>query len=93
MAFPPVEQEGKKVLASPYVYRKGEGFIEVNLESAYDYTVDSWYAEPVKQGRPCWTDPYYDDGGGGVVMVSYSVPIYDKENKLIGVITSDLEVE
>ncbi len=93
MAFVPGEKEGQKVLASPYVYRKGTGFVEVNLESAYDYTADAWYSEPVKEGRARWSDPYYDEGGGGVVMITYSVPVYDKDKKFIGVVTSDLEIK
>jgi hypothetical protein len=93
MAFAPGEKDGVKVLASPYVYRKGAGFTEVNLESAYDYTADAWYAEPVKQEKPRWSDPYYDEGGGGVVMITYSIPLYDKDRKFLGVVTSDLEVK
>ncbi|MEI6455444.1 MAG: nuclear transport factor 2 family protein [bacterium] len=93
MAFAPTEADGKKQLASPYIYRKKTEFVEVNLESAYDYTTDEWYAEPVRQGKPFWSNPYYDDGGGGVVMVTYSVPVFNTENKLIGVVTSDLTLE
>jgi ketosteroid isomerase-like protein len=93
LAFVPTEVEGKKHEAAPYIYRSGNEFKQVELPKNYDYTVSEWYAEPVKTKAPCWSNPYYDDGGGGVVMTTYSIPLYDKNNNLIGILTSDLEIK
>lgn len=93
LAFAPSETDGQKHWAAPYVYRSGSEFKEVNLPESYDYTISEWYAVPVDQKKPVWSNPYYDDGGGGVVMVTYSIPLYDQQNNLIGVLTSDVELK
>jgi len=93
LAFVPSEANGQMRGAAPYIYRYGSDFKHVDLPETYDYTVSEWYAVPVDQKKPCWSNPYYDDGGGGVVMVTYSIPLYDKQNKLTGVLTSDVELK
>lgn len=92
LAFAPVEQEGKKHGAAPYVYRTPTGFSLVELPESFDYTLSEWYAGPVEKQAPRWSDPYYDAGGGGVGMITYGIPLYDSSNNLIGVLTADLEV-
>ena len=93
LAFAPTEIEGAKHEAAPYIYRSGNEFKQTELPEHYDYTLSEWYAEPVKTKAPYWSNPYYDAGGGGVVMVTYSIPLYDQNNNLIGVLTSDLEIK
>jgi len=93
LAFAPDEAGSQKHVAAPYVYRAGIEFKQVDLPVAYDYTQSDWYSEPVKTKSPYWCNPYYDDGGGGIVMVTYSIPLYSKSGTLIGVLTSDLELQ
>lgn len=92
-AFAPSETNGKTHRAAPYLYRSGTGFRQVDLPESFDYTVSEWYAIPVQNKSPYWSNPYYDAGGGSVVMVTYSIPMYDRENNLLGVLTSDVEVK
>ncbi|MEI7500784.1 MAG: nuclear transport factor 2 family protein [Bacteroidota bacterium] len=92
-AFAPAEEKGTKQMSAPYVYRQGNEFKSVDLPASYDYTLTDWYAIPVANKKPSWSNPYYDDGGGGVAMVTYSIPVYDKQNNLLGVLTSDLEIK
>lgn len=93
LAFAPSGSDGKSIKRAPYFYRSGNEFKQVDLPEAYDYTVSEWYAVPVQAKSPCWSSPYYDDGGGGIVMITYSIPLYGKDNKLIGVLTNDLELK
>lgn len=93
LAFAPAVAEGKNQLAAPYVCRNGNGYRQVDLLSSYDYTLSEWYSVPVTGKVPCWSNPYFDDGGGGVVMVTYSIPLCRKDGSLIGVLTSDLELK
>lgn len=93
LAFAPGEKEGTKHEAAPYIYRSGNEFRQTELPEHYDYTLSEWYSEPVKIKAPFWSNPYYDAGGGGVVMVTYSIPLYDQKSNLIGVLTSDLELK
>lgn len=92
-AFAPTTTDGKTHRAAPYLYRSGNEFKQVDLPEAFDYTVSEWYATPVETKSPAWSNPYFDAGGGGVVMVTYSIPMFDRENNLIGVLTSDVEVK
>ncbi|MEI6575995.1 MAG: DUF4440 domain-containing protein [Bacteroidota bacterium] len=93
LAFIPTEVNGKKLYAAPYIYRAGNEFKEVRLPDAYDYTGEEWYKGPVQTKAPYWCKPYFDAGGGNVVMITYSIPVYDKGNKMLGVLTSDLELK
>jgi hypothetical protein len=92
-AFVPVEQGGELVKSSPYVFRGGDGLVEINLAESYDYVVEQWYAQPVDEEMAVWSDPYFDEGGGDIWMVTYSIPLYDEDSVLIGVLTSDLPVD
>jgi len=92
LAFAPTMTDEKKHVAAPYIYRSGSDFKQVDLPEAYDYTISEWYKEPVSRKSPWWSNPYYDNGGGGIVMVTYSIPLYTKEGNLTGVLTSDLEL-
>ncbi|HWQ20273.1 MAG TPA: cache domain-containing protein [Methanotrichaceae archaeon] len=96
-AFAPVERDGKQILAAAYVYRDGDTIRQKALPEDYNYPESQWYAEPVKQRQPEWSDPYYDDGGAGanVLMTTYSVPLFtrDEAHNLIGVLTGDLLIK
>ena len=60
----------------------------------YDYTTGEWqwWSEPKNSGKGIWTDPYYDEGAGNIVMTTYSVPFY-RDGKFQGVATVDVALE
>jgi hypothetical protein len=78
---------------APYVYRSPKGYESVYLDKSYNYSKDQWYTEPVGKKKGCWSDLYYDSGGGNAWMITYSIPVYNADSSLYGVITSDLEVK
>ena len=50
-----------------------------------------WYIEPFKTGKVYITDLYYFNvGGKDVLMYTWSQPLFDNNNKVIGVITMDI---
>ncbi|MEI8079380.1 MAG: cache domain-containing protein, partial [bacterium] len=49
-----------------------------------------WYAGTRKTGKPHITEPYYDDGGGNISMVSLSQPCINAQGRFIGVTGVDL---
>jgi len=75
----------------PYFYRTAEGAIEfVQLAGAdYNYFQWHWYREPRDLGRAIWTEPYFDDGGGNVLMTTRSVP-FRRDELFWGVATIDI---
>lgn len=62
----------------------------------YDYFKMDWYRLPKLLGRPVWTEPYFDSGGGDVLMCTYSIPFYNNVNgisRFAGVLTMDVSLE
>jgi hypothetical protein len=78
--------------ASPFVFRGDKGLVSKDIATEIDYTTTAWYANPMRTGDAVWSKPYFDVGGAGesTLMTTYSVPIYDKSSRFIGVLTSDL---
>ena len=81
-------------LFSPYVFRDGDGFVLRSLATPeYDYPSQEWFVRPVELGRGYWSEPYLDDGGGDIMMVTYSVPVFDRNGVTAAVLTADLSLD
>ncbi len=82
---------------APYYYWNGDVVKYKNLaDTSYNYPERSWYNIPKEQKRNIWTSPYFDEGGGDVLMCTYSVPIYKDMNSdkvFNGVITADISLK
>lgn len=60
-----------------------------------------WYQQAKAAGRPAWTEPFVDTGGGEIPMVSYVAPLRRPDQKrhdekwgdeFVGVLTVDLSL-
>jgi phosphoserine phosphatase RsbU/P len=82
---------------SPYSFREKDKIKTIQLGNPnYEYFIMDWYQIPMKMGKPYWTEPYYDEGGGNVLMTTYSVPFFrniDGKRKAVGVVTMDLALD
>ena len=82
---------------APYFYRQGKETKRLDLASdSYRYWEKDWYTAAASSGQPRWSEPYFDEGGGNVLMVTYSVPVFRNEggqHPLLGVVTADLATE
>jgi len=82
---------------SPYYYREGDELSYADLaDPDYRYLEWDWYRRPAALGRPVWTEPYYDEGGGNIIMSIYSVPFFrevEGERRVAGVVTADISLE
>lgn len=96
IAFEPFSFDNNKYFSSIYVYKNGEKVVTANLnDPKYEYFYQDWYQIPAKLGKPVWSEPYFDEGGGNTLMTTYSVPFYKTENgirKFWGIITVDVEL-
>lgn len=96
VAYEPFFNGTDTVYHAPYLYRQGDSIIFKNLaRDTYKYHLQDWYTIPKKLNRPVWSEPYFDEGGGERLMVTYSVPFYKVENgKRVfnGVVTADLSL-
>ena len=81
-------------LFSPYAYRNGERIDTTQLGTeSYDYLSSEWFNKPLEKGEGHWSEPYYDEGGGEMVMTTYSVPVTDNVGRVAGVLTADVSLD
>ena len=81
--------------ASPYVFRSPEGGtrrIDIATE-AYDYRQRDWFTLPIEHGTGIWTEPYFDEGAGDILMSTFATPVRTPDGTIIAVITLDLPLE
>ena len=91
VAYNPDYEPMKGTLYSPYVWRNSQGMHRKQLtDEKYDYLHHEWYVEPVKTKKGIWSEPYIDEGGGDIPMITYSMPVFDKEKNVHAVQTADL---
>ena len=95
VAFEPDYYASEGHYFSPYSYRneKGEICSKQLGNNTYDYHYMDWYQIPKLLNESYWSEPYYDDGGGEMMMTTYSKPLYDEFGNLYAVITADLSLD
>ena len=92
-AFEPFAFDPARRTFAPYCYRQGESLGMKDLgEGSYDYFGWDWYRQPRERRRPQWSEPYFDVGGGNVLMMTYSVPIL-RDDRFVGVATADIALD
>ncbi len=97
IAFEPYGMLHDSLFYAPYSYRGKDGIkTEMLGGTNYRYFHLDWYQLPKLTEKPLWTEPYYDTGGGNVLMTTYAVPFYrnvNGERKFSGVVTADISLE
>ncbi len=97
IAFEPYSFDKNKKYFSPYVYRSNDSINTMFLGNEfYDYFTLDWFQIAKELNHPVWSEPYYDEGGGQIVMSTYSVPLYRHVNgkKVFwGIITADVSLD
>ncbi len=97
VAYEPYRFMADSLYFAPYYYRDGDSFrYELLGSDDYQYFFWDWYQIPKIMQQPVWSEPYYDDGGGNIIMCTYSVPFYenvDGERIFNGVVTIDISLE
>jgi sigma-B regulation protein RsbU (phosphoserine phosphatase) len=96
VAFEPRIYDGKTERYAPYFYKSGEKIKYSDLgRAAYQYFFQDWYQIPRELNQPVWSEPYFDEEGGNIIMSTYSVPFYrtaGAEKKISGIITADISL-
>lgn len=94
IAFEPSYYRKEGIFFAPYSYRNGDEICSKQLGSDdYDYHYMDWYQIPKLLGKPYWSEPYFDKGGGEKIMTTYSLPLYDADDELIAILTADISLE
>lgn len=76
----------------PFVLRDKSGFQSRDIAKEFMYANAVWYDVPVKQRKAIWSVPYFDIGKAGedILLTTYSVPVFNIDSKIIGLIISDV---
>lgn len=91
IAFDPGAMPGRRKFA-PYAFRDDGNVALIDIADAYDYPEKDWFASVRDTNTARWTDPYFDEGAGNAVMVTYSAP-FSRDGAFAGVATVDVLVE
>lgn len=79
-------------LSMPWVDRKSwpKGTVVT-----YDYhdPKQEWYSGPKRTGALYITEPYFDEGGSDITMVSITRPVRDRTGRFIGVAGADISLQ
>ena len=94
VALVPGYKAGKPLFA-PYVFRNDSGALETRslATEEYDYPSQEWFTKPLETGEGYWSEPYVDEGGGEMLMTTFSIPIRDSSGALAAVLTADLSLD
>ena len=85
-------QKGR--LFSPYAYRNGDRIDTLQLgKESYDYPQKEWFCKPLETGEGYWSEPYYDTGGGEMLMTTYSLPVTDMQGRVAAILTADISLD
>ena len=95
VCFEPYQRDPDQRLFVRYVYRDGDVPRRLDPTSTgYDYTEakrEYWHV-PRETGEALWSDPYFDEGAGDVLMCTYSVPFF-RGGDFLGIATVDIPLE
>jgi sigma-B regulation protein RsbU (phosphoserine phosphatase) len=98
VAYEPYAFDSKTLYFAPYICRgKDGGFVPSFLgNNEYQYFFQDWFQAPKELDKPLWSEPYFDEGAGNIIMSTYSIPFYsNKRGKQIftGIVTADISLE
>ena len=81
-------------LLSPYVCRVEDGMELKSLATEeYDYPSQEWFVKPMELEKGYWSEPYVDEGGGEVLMTTYSYPVRDRNGRIAAILTADISLD
>lgn len=79
----------------PYFYRK-DGELILTNEEDFQYLTLDWYQIPREVRERVWSEPYFDEGSGKMLMTSCSAPFFSGRGaakRVDGVVVADVSLE
>ena len=81
-------------LFAPYACREGDHVVIKSLATEeYNYPEQEWFKKPIELDQGYWSEPYIDEGGGDILMTTYSLPIHDDAGTIAAVLTADISLD
>ena len=94
IAFEPHAYSTNARTFAPY-YFKQNGKMEFTY-IPYDYFTSDWYQIARELRAAIWSEPYFDEAAGGIMMAAFSVPFYrwiSGERVLAGIVTAAISLD
>lgn len=93
IAFVPNYYKEKGKYFMPYVsFRNNKINYQVLGSQNYDYPYKDWYLIPKMLKQDYWSEPYYDEGGGNIIMSTYSKPLYNNRGELYAIFIASISL-
>jgi GAF domain-containing protein/HAMP domain-containing protein len=92
IAYEPYRFDPDMLYWAPYYSRSSDGtlqFAQLGTDE-YNYPKQDWYRLAKEANGIILSPPYFDEGGGNIWMVTWSVPFHDASGNLRGVATADI---
>lgn len=86
----------KRPLYAPYTTQDPESGKINNLSLAteeYDYPSQEWFTKPLELQNSYWSEPYYDEGGGNMLMTTFSMPVKYRNGEVAAILTADISLD
>ena len=81
-------------LFAPYAYRVHDRIVTIQLgREDYNYPEKEWFVKPMELDGGYWSEPYFDTGGGEMLMTTYSLPVTDSKGNVAAVLTADISLD
>jgi len=97
VAFEPYAFDPRSREFAPYCFRDGAELKLTYLGGkTYQYFSWDWYQIPKELERAVWSEPYFDEGAGNIMMSTYSIPFFRKSGEdrvLTGIVTADISLD
>ena len=81
-------------LFEPYTVRRGSELITTQLASDdHDYSQRDLFLNTVNNNKACWSEPYPDPEDPTITLITYTYPVHDEDDRVVGVIAVDLSAD
>ena len=79
----------------PYAVRDDDGKTERRIlgSASHDYLKAEWFEEALKTDSAYWSKPFFDASDSISPLVSYMLPVKDKQGKTVAILGADLSLE
>ena len=78
----------------PYAVKTEDGTIERRTigDAKNDYLKAEWFTEALKADSSYWSEPFFESNDTIVPLVSYMIPIHNKQGKTVAILGADLSL-
>lgn len=56
------------------------------------YTEQKWFTQPMTKGTPCWINPSRKKDNESEAIITFSLPLYERNGKIVGVLAVDVSL-